>query len=168
MIYESVDTINKHLEKGQYFYSDVKKEGVLLYDSGEFQLAEAKILPWEERRDNAREDFDYWFTKGVECVIDAHNILKRDSLSKTAFELHQATESFYNTILLVFTGYKPKLHDIRKLGGIAGNYSEELLKVFPQGIEEQIECFELLVKAYIEARYNKNYKITKEQLVLPR
>ncbi len=57
------------------------------------------------------------------------------------------------------------MHDIRKLGKVAENYSEELLKAFPQGTSEQIECFGLLMKAYTEARYNKNYKLTKEQLL---
>ncbi|MFV0251448.1 MAG: nucleotidyltransferase [Rickettsia aeschlimannii] len=30
---------------------------------------------------------------------------------------------------------------------------------------EQKECFELLQKAYVDARYDKNYKIIKEQLL---
>ena len=36
LIFESIDYVNRQLEKGRYFYSDIKKEGVLLYDSGEF------------------------------------------------------------------------------------------------------------------------------------
>ncbi|WP_341754843.1 HEPN domain-containing protein [Candidatus Tisiphia endosymbiont of Dioctria rufipes] len=74
-------------------------------------------------------------------------------------------ECFYNAILLVFSGYKPKLHDIRKLGSIAGNYNEELWQIFPHSSIEQRQCFRLLEQAYIEARYNKDYKITKEQLL---
>ncbi|WP_342279189.1 HEPN domain-containing protein [Candidatus Tisiphia endosymbiont of Myopa tessellatipennis] len=81
------------------------------------------------------------------------------------FELHQTTESFYNAILLVFSGYKPKLHDIRKLGSIAGNYNEELWQIFPHSSVEQRQCFRLLEQAYVEARYNKDYRITKEQLL---
>jgi predicted nucleotidyltransferase len=130
LVLESIKTVNSQLEKGHYFFSDIKKEGILLYDSGEFQLAEAKNLPWGERRQIAKEDYEYWFERGVEC-IDASNIfLQRNSLNKCAFELHQATECFYNAILLVFSGYKPKLHDIRKLGSIAGNYNEELCRYF--------------------------------------
>ena len=30
---------------------------------------------------------------------------------------------------------------------------------------EQKECFKLLWKAYVDVRYNKNYKLTKEQLL---
>ncbi|UCM93161.1 MAG: HEPN domain-containing protein [Rickettsia endosymbiont of Cimex lectularius] len=165
LVLESIKTVNTQLEKGHYFFSDIKKEGILLYDSGEFQLAEAKNLPWEERRQIAKEDYEYWFERGVEC-IDASNIfLQRNSFNKCAFELHQATECFYNAILLVFSGYKPKLHDIRKLGSIAGNYNEELWQIFPHSSVEQRQCFRLLEQAYVEARYNKDYRITKEQLL---
>ncbi|WP_246437966.1 HEPN domain-containing protein [Rickettsia tillamookensis] len=79
--------------------------------------------------------------------------------------LHQATESLYSTILLVFSNYKPKLHNLQKLGSMVGNYDNELWTVFPQLTEEQKKCFELLEKAYVDARYDKNYKITKEQLL---
>lgn len=49
----------------------------------------------------------------------------RDDLG-SAFYLHQATESFYSSMLLVFSNYKPKLHDIEKLGSMAENYDSEL------------------------------------------
>lgn len=40
----------------------------------------------------------------------------------------------------------------------------DLVTVFPQNTEEEIVCYDLLCRAYIEARYNKDYKITDEQL----
>lgn len=57
------------------------------------------------------------------------------------------------------------MHDIKKLGSRAKNYNSELLQVFPIATPEQEECFRLLQKAYVDARYDKNYKITKEQLL---
>ncbi|WP_425360641.1 HEPN domain-containing protein [Candidatus Tisiphia endosymbiont of Ceraclea dissimilis] len=165
LVIESIKTVNSQLEKGHYFFSDIKKEGILLYDSGEFQLAEAKNLPWEKRRQIAGKDYEYWYTSGKEFFIDCKYPLKRGNYALSAFYLHQATESFYNAILLVFSGYKPKLHDIRKLGSIAGNYNEELWQIFPHSSVEQRQCFRLLEQGYIEARYNKDYRITKEQLL---
>ena len=38
------------------------------------------------------------------------------------------------------------------------------MTVFPQATEEQKKSFDLLKRAYVEARYNPGYKITKEQL----
>ncbi|MCZ6914948.1 MAG: HEPN domain-containing protein [Rickettsia endosymbiont of Ixodes persulcatus] len=34
-----------------------------------------------------------------------------------------------------------------------------------QSSPEQEECFKLLEEAYVKARYDKNYKISKEQLL---
>ena len=38
------------------------------------------------------------------------------------------------------------------------------MKVFPKATAEEKECFDLLRRAYVEARYNRAYKITREQL----
>ena len=164
-VVEPIKYLNQQLEKNQYFFSDIKKEGILLYDSGEFTLAEPKDLKQEERKQIAKDDFDVWFGSGTEFLLGVDFYTKQALLTKAAFLLHQATESFYSAILLVFTGYKPRLHDIEKLGSLASNYSDELLKIFPRDTKEQEEKFVLLKSAYTEARYNKNYKITEEQLV---
>ncbi|MCC8460961.1 MAG: HEPN domain-containing protein [Candidatus Megaira endosymbiont of Carteria cerasiformis] len=164
-VVEPIKYLNQQLEKNQYFFSDIKKGGILLYDSGEFTLAEPKDLNLEERKQIAKDDFDVWFGSGTEFLLGVDFYTKQALLTKAAFLLHQATESFYSAILLVFTGYKPRLHDIEKLGSLASNYSDELLKIFPRDTKEQEEKFVLLKSAYTEARYNKNYKITEEQLV---
>lgn len=165
LILEPINNVNEMLRKGQYFFTDVKKEGILLYDSGEFQIAEAKELPWEERRKTAEEDYEYWFARGKRFLMLCKTSIEMDDYPVAAFLLHQATESFYHAILLVFTGYKPKLHDISVLGERARIYNDELFKTFPCATPEQEECFELLKIAYTEARYNKEYKIAKEQLL---
>ncbi len=164
-VVEPIKYLNQQLEKSQYFFSDIKKEGILLYDSGEFTLAEPKDLNWKERRQIAKDDFAQWIPRAIGFIKATNYMLQDNYLNLAAFQLHQATESFYSAILLVFTGYKPKLHDIEKLGSLASNYSDELLKIFPRDTKEQEEKFILLKLAYTEARYNKNYKITEEQLV---
>ena len=164
-VVEPIKYLNQQLEKSQYFFSDLKKEGILLYNSGEFTLAEPKDLNQEERKQIAKDDLEVWFGSGAEFLLGVDFYTNKSLLNKAAFLLHQATESFYSAILLVFTGYKPRLHDIEKLGSLASNYSDELLKIFPRDTKEQEEIFVLLKSTYTEARYNKNYKITEEQLL---
>ena len=164
LVVESIVKVNKELEKGRYFFSDIKKEGILLYDSGDYQLSEARKLDPQERNQIATEDYDYWFNKGSAFLKHANYALRDIDYSTAAFFLHQATESFYNAVLLVFSGYKPKLHDITKLAGMINHYHNDLLKIFPMDTKEQKDNYELLRAGYIEARYNKNYKINQEQL----
>ncbi|MGI4752333.1 MAG: nucleotidyltransferase domain-containing protein [Janthinobacterium lividum] len=64
IILESIEEINRQLEKGRYFYTDIKKEGILLYDSGEYILSEAKDLPWSEMKEIAQDYFEQWFREG--------------------------------------------------------------------------------------------------------
>ena len=165
LVIEPIQRVNKELRKSQYFFIDIKKEGILLYDSGEFTLAEPEDLNLKEQREIAQDYFDQWFPDAVGFMVATHSMIQYGSLNIAAFLLHQATESFYNAILLVFSGYKEKEHDIEILGSLASNYSEELLKIFPRDTEEQEKLFILLKKAYIDARYNKNYKITEEELL---
>ena len=49
-VIEPIDYVNSELGKGQYFFSDIKKEGILLYNSGEFELVEPRILSQKEIR----------------------------------------------------------------------------------------------------------------------
>ncbi|MEN8264230.1 MAG: HEPN domain-containing protein [Nitrospirota bacterium] len=128
LIHHSTGFLNAQLSKGQYFFSDIKKEGILLYDSGRNEFSEEK----------------------------ENNI--------AVFHLHQATERFYSALLLVLTDYKPKTHDIKKLGKLVAAQEPKLLEVFPKGTEEERNRFELLRKAYVDALYDDDYKISRKEL----
>ena len=78
-----------------------------------------------------------------------------------AFLLHQAAENFYYTVLLVFTGYKSKTHNLRKLRKQAKYLSEKLFLVFPiENNKKEKHLFDLLKRGYIDARYRSDYIIT--------
>jgi len=117
-----------------------------------------------KRKQIAKEDFKEWFESAREFYFHYEVALKRRKYKIAAFQLHQAVERFYSTTLLVFTGYKGKRHNIEKLGRQVSGYDTAFLKVFPRATKEQDERFKLLKKAYIDARYKKDYKITKKQL----
>jgi HEPN domain-containing protein/predicted nucleotidyltransferase len=164
LIVHDIKEVNKALRQGQYFFTDITKEGVLLYDSKRFELAKAQKLSPQERKQTSQEDFNYWFKSASGFLKQFEYAFKRRSYNIAAFEMHQATERFYMTVLLVFTHYKPKEHDIKILGKQAINLDPRFLPIFPRTTQEERRLFELLQKAYIDARYNRNYKITKKEL----
>jgi HEPN domain-containing protein/predicted nucleotidyltransferase len=164
LVIEPLDYVNSELEKGRYFFSDIKKEGILLYSSNQFSLAEPRILSDDEVHEIAKADYDHWFKSAEVFLKQCENAFKISEFKNAAFQLHQATEHFYNCILLVLTGYKPKTHDLVELNKLCATRSNDFLTIFPLATEEQKESFKLLNKAYIDARYNKNYVITKDQL----
>jgi HEPN domain-containing protein/predicted nucleotidyltransferase len=164
LIVESIETVNKALAHGHYFFSDIKKEGILLYDSGEFELARPRKLDPRERRGLARAHFKQWFSSAEEFYVHFEFAFRRRTYKIAAFQLHQAVERFYAAILLVFTNYRPKIHDLETLSHMVGGCDPAFLTVFPRATDEQRECFDLLKRAYIEARYSSAYQITKAQL----
>jgi predicted nucleotidyltransferase/HEPN domain-containing protein len=164
LIVESIERVNKALARGHYFFRDIKKEGVLLYDSGEFQLARPRKLDPRERRGLARAHFKQWFTSAKVFVRQFENGMRMREYNNAAFQLHQAVERFYAAVLLVFTNYKPRIHDLEKLSRMVAGQDPAFLTVFPKATPEEKECFDLLRRAYVEARYNPAYQITKAQL----
>jgi HEPN domain-containing protein/predicted nucleotidyltransferase len=164
VIYHSIGQVNHQLKEGRYFFSDIKKEGIVLYDTGKLKLERIRKPSPKKRKQIAQEDFKEWFTSAKEFYVQYEYAFQRRKYKVAAFLLHQAVERFYSSTLLVFTGYKGKRHNIEKLGRQVSSYDTAFLKVFPRATKEQDENFKLLKKAYIDARYKKDYKITKKQL----
>ena len=164
LIAEDIKFFNKRLRKSQYFYIDILREGIMLFDSGKFTLAEPIEIHINERRKLAQEDFNYWHTKATQLREIYYFCLKEKHYNHAAFNLHQVTESLYSTILLVFTRYKPSTHDLEKLHQRVSSVEPEFARVFPQSTEEEKNRFELLRSAYVDARYKPSYRISLEQL----
>ena len=169
LIHHSIEYLNDKLSKGQYFFSDIKNEGILLYDSKRYEFEEARVLTPQEYKEKAQKYYDHWYESANMFFEDFESNLtkgieNKNYYKKAAFELHQATERFYSALLLVLTDYKPKTHDIKKLGKLVAAQEPKLLEVFPQGTEEERNRFELLRKGYVDARYEESYSISKEEL----
>lgn len=161
---ETIDFVNQQLQEGNYFFDDVKKEGVVLFNTSRYQLAEKRDLSPKEVREIAQRDFDEWFRSANVFYKQFGYAFKDGDVKEAAFLLHQATERYYSTIQLVFAGYKPKTHDLDVLGRRAKSLNMEFGKVFPKASNIERQRFMLLRKAYVDARYKINYKITKADL----
>ncbi|MFA6716511.1 MAG: HEPN domain-containing protein [Victivallaceae bacterium] len=164
VIFHSVWAFKRAVNKGFYFFADIIQEGIMLYSSGRVPLPEIKELSVRERKYYAQKDFDNWFKSASEFYIDFENAFKRASYKNAAFLLHQAAERFYTTVSLTFTSYKPKLHDLEKLGIRAQTLSDEFKDIFPRETQKEKDLFDLLKRAYVESRYNMEYEITGEEL----
>jgi predicted nucleotidyltransferase/HEPN domain-containing protein len=165
VIFHGIDYLNSEIEGGNYFFLDILKEGVLLYDSGKFKLAEPELLNPQQRGQKAQIYFDNWFDSAKEFIIDYNNAFNRNSYKQAAFLLHQAAERLYLCILLVYTDYKPKLHDLEKLNKQVCLIDDRFKVVFPRSTPEEERMFILLKKAYVDSRYKLDYSITREELI---
>ena len=169
-IIHEIDYINEGLEIGQYFFTDIMNEGVLLLDNKLVNFATPRQLSSTEKRNIAQKYFDKWFSSASNFVKFSQDgfvtLLKENKpLNDAAFLLHQACEKLYHTVLLVFNGYKPKTHNLDILRQFSKHLSEELFSVFPFPTENEYEThlFDLLKKGYIDARYKDDYIINEEE-----
>ena len=164
LIFHSVAEFKKAVNKGKYFFVDVVKDGIMLYSSSRVPLPEIKELSPEERKTYAQMDFDNWFESANDFLFGFEKYIEVKKYKIAAFNLHQATERFYTTVLLTFSSYKPKLHDLEKLGIRVQAFCPELKDIFPQETQKEKDLFDLLKRAYVEARYSMSYEITKQEL----
>ena len=164
LMVHSVKEMNQEIRSGQYFFSDVVNEGILLYTSNRHQLARPKALNAKERLALSLHNFRYWFESASGFWRVARYCAIRGLRSHAAFLLHQATERYFHAVLLVFTGYKPKTHDIELLANQTAPLHPALEGALPRVAEEDERLFKLLKRAYIDARYSKSYSVTNEEL----
>ncbi len=164
IIARDIDFVNYKLSHGQYFFTEICEQGIILYDSGRFKLRQKKKLNPAEAKQHAQAHFDEAFTSAKSFYIQYENALKIPDYKNAAFQLHQAAEFASKTVLLVFGSECPQEHHLDILGDLAADYCPELAGLIPRESDESKELFELLDYAYIGARYDMHYKITKEQL----
>lgn len=161
-----IEAINIKLAEGQYFYSDIKKEGILLFDNAKFELAEERNLSDAERKRIAQDYYDEWFESAEEFFAGYEFYFDRNSFKKAAFLLHQAAESSYKAVLLVYSNRCPSEHFLEFLGKNAEQYHKLMCNIFSRISKEDEDRFKLLEYAYIGGRYDPNYKITQKDLEL--
>jgi predicted nucleotidyltransferase/HEPN domain-containing protein len=164
IIHHGIGFVNDKIERNQYFFVDILKEGIMLFDSGKFKLSEPMGMNPLERQKKASDAFVNWFQSGNDFQKYGELATQNSDNKFAAFNLHQATERYYAVILLVFTDYKPKIHDIEDLGKQVEKLHPDFAAVFPKNTPEQKRLFILLQKAYIDSRYDMNYKIEKSEL----
>ena len=168
-IYHGIEFVNHELREGSYFFGDIKKEGIFLFNTSRYTLENKRDMSTTEVQAKAQRDFDKWF-KSANIFFEHFEAdfikgdIDNDYFKVAAFQLHQAAERYYGAIQLVFTAYKPKTHDIEVLGNMAKACDLAFGKVFPQASEKERQHFDLLKRAYVDARYSDDYYITKEEL----
>ncbi len=152
--------VNREIRIGHYFFADVISEGIWLYDRKSITLATPKAKTPEERLRFGEFNFKHWFESAGNFWIGTGYYMSMNMVSQAAFLLHQSTERYYHTVLLVFTGTKPKSHNLDHLADWTAPLHEALAEAMPRKAGEDKRLFDLLNRSYIESRYSKTFRIT--------
>ena len=144
LIVHDLKEVNHELRLGQYFFIDILREGVLLHTSRRVSLASPKALEPEDRLKLGLVNFRYWFGSANEFWRTARHAAGRGLGPQAAFLLHQAVERYAASMLLTFTGYKPKSHNIEDLANQMAALHPLLEGALPRIEEEDKRLFCLL------------------------
>lgn len=158
--------INFELENGNFFFEEVLREGIVLFDDGQSTFKSYKETS-NGKGKFAKKYFEKCMKNAEEFESASKNALLNSNISIATFMLHQAAESYYSAILLVFSGYKPKVHNLKLLRERAKEYSEQLYFIFKPHAQnpEETRLFSLLKRGYVEARYHAEFEIKTEEVV---
>lgn len=163
-IVHSLTDVNKQLKHGRYFFTDIVRDGIALYEAPDHPFATPEPLSEEAARTEAQGYFDKWFPSAEAFLASAEFLLKRGNHNEAAFNLHQAAERLYHCFLLVHRLYSPKSHKLNFLRNLCEELEGSLAAAWPRDSRFSQRCFELLRRAYVDARYSPHYKITPEEL----
>ena len=163
-IVHSLCDVNKRLKKGRPFFVDIVRDGIALYEAPDQPFDHPEPLSPAEALKEAEEHFHLWMGSVGEFFGTAKFAIEQGWSKKAAFDLHQATERLYHCVLLVLTLYSPKSHKLNFLRSQAERLAPELIGAWPRDSKMQQRCFELLRRAYVDARYSPHYKISAEEL----
>ncbi|WFU50691.1 nucleotidyltransferase and HEPN domain-containing protein [Sinorhizobium terangae] len=164
LIVHGAREVNNFLADGQYFFVDILREGIVLYELDDRPLAEPKRLASSDALRVAMEHFGRVFRYSTAFAKGARFYLSEGDLNLAVFELHQAVESAYSALLLTLTNYSPPSHNLKFLRGLAEDQDRRLVEAWPRDQHRFTAWYNILNEAYVKARYSKHFEITEEAL----
>jgi HEPN domain-containing protein len=111
--------------------------------------------------DAKRGEIDLWLENAETMLSKPAELLRRRN---AAFQIHQAVEAAYACFLLVHTFYFPRSHNIKFLRALAEDVDTRLIQAWPREQRADRRRFELLKRAYVEARYSDQYDASSDDL----
>jgi len=169
IIVHDLAEVNAAIGRGEYFWTDIVRDGVVLYELPGHPLAAPQPMTPDAAlgaalafRAEKLGDVDVWLAE-ASTHLKTHPST-RSSRKHAAFRLHQAVEAAYICALLVHTFYFPRSHNIKFLRSLAEDVDKTLVPAWPRETKLERRRFETLKRAYVEARYSDQYDVNAEDL----
>lgn len=164
IIVHTMQDVNQALRRGEYFWVDIIRDGIALYELPNHPLAAPQPMTPSDAHQMASEYFSAHLKKIDAAIEGAEFYVSKGHNNDAAFTLHQAVERAYGCFLLTHTFYFPRSHNIKFLRSLAEDKEQRLVAAWPRDSKIDRRRFELLKRAYVEARYSPSYEIGADDL----
>jgi predicted nucleotidyltransferase len=111
-IVHTLQEVNDGLAHGRYFFMDVARDGIALYEYDDKPLHTPKPKTPEQALAMAREYFEEWYPSAIVYLNTSRDLIGQKRPKEAAFILHQSAERLYHCVLLVCTFYTPHVHNL--------------------------------------------------------
>ena len=164
LIVHGAREISNFLHDGQYFFVDLAREGIILYEFDNRPLAEPKPLSPANALRVAEEHFEKQFKNAVDFLKGSKFFVQEENINLATFNLHQSVETAYSCYLLTLTNYSPPSHNLKFLRGLSEDRDRRLVDIWPRDRQRFTTWYNILNEAYVKARYSKHFEISGEAL----
>ncbi|PSS61548.1 nucleotidyltransferase [Ensifer sp. NM-2] len=165
LIVHSRREVNTALYDGRYFFVDIRRDGIVLYELDDEPLAVPKRLTPADAYRMAQEHYDTRTVTAANFLQLARSAAAANMWKEASFLLHQSIEQAYATLLLVLTNHSPASHNLNFLRGRAEEQHRELAEIWPRDQQRFAAWFNIVNEAYVKARYSRHFEITEEALL---
>ena len=149
---------------GNYFFSSILLHKKLIYLSGNLILPVPTGLNYIALIEKAIKIWERWDNMSTDFLSGASFYLEQQNYRLALFLLHQSTECVLKAINRAITGYRIEVHNLSRLLVISTLYTDNLTEVFPMKTENGVMEFDLLKRAYNEARYKDEFEPEEAQV----
>ena len=160
--------VNAGLAEGRYFFTDIARDGIALYQAENDELPEPRPKAPADALAIAREYAEEWLPSGCPgipaSIIASMTHRGRCSNRLRCSSCTRRSERYYHGILLVLTFYSPHTHNIAFLRSQAERLDPRLIDAWPRDTRVDRARFEKLKEAYVKARYSKHFRIGEDEL----
>ena len=164
IIVHDLAEVNAALTRGEYFWTDIVRDGIALHDIPGHPFVAPQPMTAADAVLSAERHWKHWADQIGDLLKGSDFYTSQGNRKLAAFSLHQAVEACYACLLLVHTFYFPRSHNIKFLRSLAEDLDARLVEAWPRDQRADRRRFELLKRAYVEARYSDHYDASAEDL----
>ncbi|OHT21675.1 HEPN domain-containing protein [Edaphosphingomonas haloaromaticamans] len=161
-IVHTLQEVNDGLAHGRYFFMDIAREGIALYQVDNSELQSPNPKTPQQAYDMALGYYEKWFKLSVSARMGFQFFYSNGQYEDAAYSLQQACERLYYCVLLVYTFYTPYTHNIKFLRQLAERLSPHLIEAWPRDKRKIEARFLKLKEAYVKAKHSEHFKMTEE------
>lgn len=161
-IVHSLREVNTELKRGRYFFTEIRRDGVALYELDDEPLAVPGEISPEEAWEMANGYLQDRLPQAATFLEGASFFRSKEKYKEAAFILHQSIEQAYSAMLLVKTLYSPASHNIKFLRGLVEDMEPDVIDIWPRDQQRYVSWFNIVNAAYVKARYSPHFEISEE------